>query len=197
MTTAPHGAAPVQPGARAVEDRATRRAIADAREHQRLWPPAEPMELDFADYLDEVRREVALACGTAGSVRLVCTVTEGVVPSETAVRLGLIADELIEDALQHGFPAGHGGQIAVSFSARPDAWVLTVEDSGGGLPPGTAASAGLRIVGALTTLLGGELVVADLVAGTRCVVTLPRGGSSPMHATGHHANDQRFDGIEQ
>ena len=52
--------------------------------------------------------------------------------------------------------------------------MLTVEDSGVGLPPGTATSAGLRFVGALTTLLGGEFVVADLVPGTRCVVTLPR-----------------------
>jgi two-component sensor histidine kinase len=132
------------------------------------------VELDFADYLYEVCRDVALAAGPADSVRLVCTVTDGLLPSATAVRLGLIADELIEDALQHGFPAGRGGRIAVSFSAKPDVWVLTVEDSGVSLPPGTATSAGLRIVGALTTLLGGELAVADLVAGTRCVVTLPR-----------------------
>ena len=59
------------------------------------------------------------------------------------IRLGLIADELIENAVQHGFPAGRGGRIAVCFSATPEAWLLVVEDSGVGLPRGTPTGAGL------------------------------------------------------
>lgn len=49
-----------------------------------------------------------------------------------------------------------------------------VEDSGVGLPQGTPTGAGLRIAMALTTQLGGELVFADVIAGSRCTVTLPR-----------------------
>jgi two-component sensor histidine kinase len=174
MTGAVDEAAPAGHGARAIEDRATRRAIADAREHRGLRASAEPAELDFAGYLDELCREVALATGTAGRVRLGCAVADGLLPAATAVRLGLIADELLANAFRHGFPAGRGGQVAVSFAATPDAWVLTVEDSGVGLPRGTPTGAGLRTAGALTASLGGELVFADVVAGTRCTVTLPR-----------------------
>ena len=54
MTTALHEAASVGHGARAIEDRATRQAIADARECQHLLPLAEPAQLDFADYLGEL-----------------------------------------------------------------------------------------------------------------------------------------------
>ncbi len=110
----------------------------------------------------------------AGGVQLGCAVSDGLLPIATAVRLALIADELIENAFQHGFPAGRGGRIAVCFSATPDAWLLMVEDSGVGLPQGTPTGAGLRIAMALTTQLGGELVFADVIGGSRCTVTLPR-----------------------
>jgi two-component sensor histidine kinase len=174
MITALHEAASIGHGARAIEDRATRRAIADAREGQHLSPLAEPAQLDFAAYLDQLCSDVALASGMADGVQLGCAVSDGLLPSATAVRLGLIADELIENALQHGFPAGRGGRIAVCFSATPEAWLLMVEDSGVGRPPGTPAGAGLRIAMALASQLGGELVFADVIAGSRCSVTLPR-----------------------
>jgi two-component sensor histidine kinase len=174
MTPALHEAASAGYGARAVEDRATRRAIADARGYHRLQPLAEPAELDFADYLHERRSDIALAPSRAGVVRLDYAVTNGILPIATAVQLGLIADELIENALQRGFPGGRGGRIAVSFAAMGETWVLLVEDSGVGRTHGTRANAGLTIAGALATLLGGELAIADVVAGTRCTVTLPR-----------------------
>jgi two-component sensor histidine kinase len=174
MTTALDEAASVGHGARAIEDRATRRAIAEARERQHLSPLVEPAQLDFADYLGEFCSDVALASDMAGGVQLGCAVSDGLLPIATAVGLALIADELIENAFQHGFPAGRGGRIAVCFSATPDAWLLVVEDSGVGLPPGTPAGAGLRIATALTSQLGGELVFADVIAGSRCTVTLPR-----------------------
>jgi two-component sensor histidine kinase len=107
-------------------------------------------------------------------VQLGCAISDGLLPIATAVRLALIADELIENAFQHGFPAGRGGRIAVCFSATPDAWLLMVEDSGVGRPHGTPTGAGLRIATALTTQLGGELVFAAVIAGSRCTVTLPR-----------------------
>ena len=137
-------------------------------------PLAEPPQLDFADYLGELCGDFALTFGVAGRVQLGCAVSDGLLPIATAVRLALIADELIENAFQHGFPAGRSGRIAVCFSATPDAWLLMVEDSGVGLPPGTPTGAGLRIATALTAQLGGELVFADVIAGSRCTVTLPR-----------------------
>ena len=173
MTTAWHEAASAGHGACAIEDRATRRAIADARACQPLSPLAGPAQLDFAAYLETLCSDVVFAF-MAGGVQLGCAVRDGRLPSATTIRLALIADELIENAVQHGFPAGRGGRIAVCFSATPDAWLLVVEDSGVGLPPGTPAGAGLRIAAALTSQLGGELVFADVIAGSRCTVTLPR-----------------------
>jgi two-component sensor histidine kinase len=184
MTTAWHEAASAGHGARAIEDRATRRAIADARECQHLSPLTGPAQLDLAAYLDTLCSDVALAFGEAGRVQLGCAVSDGRLPSATAIRLGLIADELIENAVRHGFPAGRGGRIAVCFSATPDAWLLMVEDSGVGRPQGTPTGAGLKTAMALTSQLGGELVFADVIAGSRCTVTLPRRWSSAVPDAG-------------
>jgi two-component sensor histidine kinase len=184
MTTALDEAASVGHGARAIEDRATRRAIAEARERQHLSPLVEPAQLDFADYLGEFCSDVALASDMAGGVQLGCAVSDGLLPIATAVGLALIADELIENAFQHGFPAGRGGRIAVCFSATPDAWLLMVEDNGVGRPPGTPTGAGLKTAMALTSQLGGELVFAAVIAGSRCTVTLPRRWSSAVPDAG-------------
>ena len=86
MTAAFDEAASAAHRTRAIEDRATRPAVADAREYRRLRPLAEPVEVDFADYLDELCRDVALASGTAGRVRLGCAVTDDLLPIATAVR---------------------------------------------------------------------------------------------------------------
>jgi two-component sensor histidine kinase len=175
-------AASTQRNGRAIEDRATRRAIADARRYQRLQPTRPPEMLDFARYLDGLCRDIMLACGIAGQVRLDCVAKDSLLPQACAVRLGLIAEELIISALRHSLLTGAGGLVAVCFSTTPDNWVLQVEDSGVDQLPGSSPYTSLRIATALTTLLGGEFVLAAMPTGTRCVVTLPRQHSSPIHS---------------
>ena len=89
---------------------------------------------------------------------------------ETAVPLGLIANELIINAFQHAFPLERGGHITVSLARqRPavdgehlDAQItLRVEDDGIGFPAGydigTATTMGIRIVRLLA-----EQITADV-----------------------------------
>jgi two-component sensor histidine kinase len=114
MTTTWQEAASAGHGARAIEDRATRRAIADARERQPLSPLAAPAQLDLAGYLNTLCSDVAFAFGLANGVQLGCAVSDGRLPAATAIRLGLIADELIENASTAFPPVAAAGSRSAS-----------------------------------------------------------------------------------
>jgi two-component system, sensor histidine kinase PdtaS len=52
------------------------------------------------------------------------------VESNEAVSYGLIATELVINAVKHGFPDGREGHIAVDFTAGEQEWRLSVSDDG-------------------------------------------------------------------
>jgi two-component sensor histidine kinase len=92
---------------------------------------------------------------------------------ETAVPLGLVANELISNAYKHAFPDGRRGEVLLQFRLLDERRAeLVVADDGVGLPagfdPGQLRSLGMRLVTSLTEQLGGELSHgANGDAGTR------------------------------
>ncbi len=78
---------------------------------------------------------------------------------DQAIPAGLILNELISNALKHGFPGGHSGSIAVEVGWRGDSVLLQVRDTGVGLPEtfrlSRTKSLGLRIVQILARQLKG------------------------------------------
>ncbi len=101
-----------------------------------------------------------------------------------ASALAIIGHELVANALDHGFPHGRQGRIAVRFGMADDDRVeLSVTDDGIGFsqPADPAAagegepSSGLALVRYLVGGLGGTLTVTALPAGTSLTVTFPAG----------------------
>lgn len=77
-------------------------------------------------------------------------------PARQATSCALVINELLQNALEHGFDArAAGGTIALAFQDHGDAVGLTVHDDGHGLPPNFSLdrvdSLGLRIVQMLVT----------------------------------------------
>jgi two-component sensor histidine kinase len=91
-------------------------------------------------------------------------------------------NELVSNAFKHAFPAGRAGEVVVALESRDDQHVLTVRDTGVGLPPHTdpqsADSLGLRLVGLLAKQLGGMLHLAS------------EGGTTARIAFPTHAHDR-------
>jgi two-component sensor histidine kinase len=105
----------------------------------------------------------------------------GEVPGDLATPLAVVLNELLQNAVEHGFPVGDGGRVdgkvTVGFSRGDEELLVEVSDDGVGLPPGFSLDAsrglGLSIVQALvTTELGGSMEMTR-AAGTRVELRVP------------------------
>jgi PAS domain S-box-containing protein len=100
---------------------------------------------------------------------------EVLVSLETAIPCGLILNELMTNALKHGFADGRQGEIAVLLEIASQTKIrLVVENDGSNLPNAfelqTIRSMGLRLVHALVNQLQGTLDL-DRTTKTRFEVT--------------------------
>lgn len=93
--------------------------------------------------------------------------------SMQAVPIGLIINELVENALKHAFPGDRTGDICVSFEAAGDDLVLKVRDDGVGHASGCSPGGGTRIIASLVQQLGGRLE-RGAHPGVTMIITLPR-----------------------
>jgi len=113
---------------------------------------------------DDIADRVAMMTGevSAPEVRVTPKITGsfGLLPAAVATPLALVLTELLQNALQHGFPhAGREpGVLEVHAVREPERLTVTVADSGVGLPPefdlDSATGLGLQIV---RTLVEGDL----------------------------------------
>lgn len=104
----------------------------------------------------------------------------GELPAEVATPLALVLSELVQNAVEHAFGEGRGGQIVITLERNPASLQLYVTDDGIGVAPTWSlegdANLGLRIAATLVeSELGGTLSVrrADAAGGTICDALLP------------------------
>jgi two-component sensor histidine kinase len=103
-------------------------------------------------------------------------------PAQRATACALVINELVQNAVEHGFTARRGGQIIVNLNEDEGMAVIEVNDDGEGLPPDfdldTSPSLGLRIVQTLVRedLKGTFEITAreNGSVGTRAVVRFPK-----------------------
>jgi len=125
---------------------------------------------------------------SAPEVRVVPKITGsfGLLSAAVATPLAMVLTELLQNALQHGFPATvkDQGLLEVIAARDQERLTVTVADNGVGLPDGfdldSATSLGLQIVRTLVVgELGGRLRIAPRPGGgTEAFVNLPVGYES-------------------
>jgi two-component system, sensor histidine kinase PdtaS len=99
-------------------------------------------------------------------------------PSHKATSVALILNELIQNAIEHGFEERMDGMLSVTLTDDEGQIALVVENDGAPLPPGfdpkQSNSLGLQIVESLAREdLGGRFVL-ESGARTRATVAFPR-----------------------
>jgi two-component sensor histidine kinase len=150
-----------------------------ARLHEQLYYRGDFADLDFAAQFREmaemlVRSHTPQGCILALEVRA----DPVAVDLDTAVTLGLIANELLLNALKHGFDGRPAGKLTVELHAGGDRNQMTVRDDGCGLPAGFDATKnaglGIELVLGMTGQIRGEAKIEnDPAGGTRTTIFFP------------------------
>jgi two-component sensor histidine kinase len=146
---------------RSALEEAGSRVATIAQVHDHLWQGSRIGFVDLADFMNDFCRRLQ---GVAGANVLNCRADPMLLSADHAIPLGLLINELVTNAVKHGYPDGAG---MVEISAREIDGRLHVEvsDRGVGLPEGfdidqPRTSLGFRVITGLVRQLHGHLTVA-------------------------------------
>lgn len=155
--------------------KAAGKIMAVAQVHKHMQFDATVVTTDCAEYLQRLCLDLRemLHKGEAASIRVDAVSLS--LPSEQIVRIGLIVNELVTNAMKQG-----AANINVSLARLDDNYYsLCVADDGHGLPanfaPDEMAGLGMKVITSLVRNLGGKLShgPASGVRGTRFEVSFP------------------------
>jgi two-component sensor histidine kinase len=166
----------VVPEARAALEESMRRVSSIALVHETLSSSVDE-EVDFDVVVDRLLGMLSDVTGSAARVRVRRTGSFGEMPAAAATPLVLVLTELVQNAIEHGFPGTAAGTIDVAADRSPGWLRVRIADSGVGLPadfdPESSERLGLQIVRTLVAAeLGGELELSAAEAGAGTVAAV-------------------------
>lgn len=168
--------AQTDPGAKAAFRSAVGRIHVIANAHDHLLPRDDQSSIDMKEYLTDCCRHLA---DTLRDVRPIAVNVEAdpvYLPSDKAVPVGLMVNELATNAFKYAFPDDRAGTITVRFRNRSARELeLVVEDNGKGCPQGAKEGLGSRIVRLLAQQLKGDVTTESAGPGCRKIIAFPAG----------------------
>lgn len=144
--------------------------------HEKLYQSKDYTRIPFVDYARDLARSVFHASGSSSQrIHLELDIEDVSLPVDKAIPCGLVLNELVTNALKHGFRDGREGTIRIRLHRRHDGQLqLSVSDDGVGLPADIErpTSLGLQLVRTLASQLEGELHI-ETRAGAHFQLTFP------------------------
>ena len=132
--------------------------------HESLYRGQSFAQIDLGQYIRQLAIQVFKAnLSKTAPVELQLDIAPVSATLDQAIPCGLLANELITNALKHGFPCDQSGKVVVQLLALEDSarWRFSVSDSGVGLPADfevrRQGSLGLQLASGLAQQMGGEL----------------------------------------
>ncbi|MBX6354581.1 MAG: histidine kinase N-terminal domain-containing protein [Micromonosporaceae bacterium] len=174
------------PDARAALEESVRRVASIALVHETLSMSSDEV-VEFDGIVDRVATAAAEVAATEAKVVMRREGTFGTLPAEVATPLVMVLNELLLNAVEHGFPADADaagaapatGEVVVRAQRHRKQLHVTVADNGRGLPDGFDSAhserLGLQIVRTLATgELRGSIELRNRAGGgTEAVLVLP------------------------
>lgn len=140
--------------------------------HESLYRSENLGRIDFAVYAQSLAEDILASHGRPSvSVQLISELEPIIMGVDLALPCGLILNELISNALKHGFRDDSEGEIRLTLKkGLEDQCTLCVEDSGVGvssdLDVRTSRSLGLKLVGLLARQVRGSFELLRANPGT-------------------------------
>jgi two-component sensor histidine kinase len=168
-----------EPAARLALEEAVRRVGSIAIVHETLSQSVEE-NVEFDEVADRLGAMVTEVSAVGASARVRRAGSFGRLASEVANALAMVLTEVLQNAVEHGYPSGRQAEITVTARRALGRLHLTIDDDGVGLPEGfdveQSTSLGLSIVRTLVeSELGGQFDLGPGPSGrgTRAVVDVP------------------------
>lgn len=139
------------------------RALADLH---RTLAHCDSDRVDLSDYLGSVVRQISSAFRLGEQVGIELVADRIAVRASKAQTLALMVNEAVANALKHAFPGRRAGTVRLTLVKEASAIRFSVSDDGDGTRTGESEPR-LRIIRALATQLGGELVIPAVEKGSQ------------------------------
>ncbi|MFH1805381.1 MAG: histidine kinase dimerization/phosphoacceptor domain -containing protein [Pseudomonadota bacterium] len=136
-----------------------------AQIHQALYQSEDMSQVDFSHFFEELLQTLSASYNAdIGRITVTTHIKTVRMPIGIAVPCGLIANELVSNALKHAFPGDRCGTIDIAIQdTGQNTIIMAVTDDGIGIPMDldieNCASLGLQLIHLLTDQLGGTLTI--------------------------------------
>lgn len=129
--------------------------------HDSLYQTKQFSQIDLAEYIDGLARNLMLSYSTSERITLDLRLTPVRLNIDQAMPCGLILNEIISNALKHGYPDGRTGTLSIDLGLQEDLVSIRVSDDGIGLREAFAEERdghlGLELIRLLTSQLDGRM----------------------------------------
>lgn len=132
--------------------------------HQTLYQSNDFARVNFSNVLEVLVPSLMESYGVdSGAVEFSINANEVLLPLNLAIPCGLVINELVTNALKHGFPAHRAGKISIELLKQDDQVLLAVSDNGVGVPPDfditKRTTLGLQLVSLLADQINAQLTI--------------------------------------
>ncbi len=169
-----------------IEDEKSRNIFQDSQNrirsmaliHQKLYQSESLAFIDLREYIEDLANHLfSTTVHDPDLIHLNVDMGDISLGMDEAIPCGLIINELISNSLKHAFPDNRGGEIMIRGRVE-DGWiVLTLSDTGVGLPTGldfrNTETLGLQLVTTLVKQLRGRIDINNEQGGTVVSITFP------------------------
>lgn len=138
------------------------RIQAIARIHQQLYSGPSIRDVNMADYIEGMARDLSRTYSAPSVRREIRVEADSMpLPAATAITLGILINELVSNACKYAYERDEPGEVRITFRADgADGYRLRVEDDGVGMgksmtPSGTGL--GSQIIRSMVLFLGARL----------------------------------------
>ncbi len=155
---------------------AANRVAAIGRAHDQLSYGSHQERMDIGQYIEAICKDLD---ESVANCEVITDAVDGIlVPTDRAISIALIVNELITNAAKYAYKDETGGKIWIKVDRHTDeSIVISVRDEGAGLPPDfdmyKAKGLGMRIVTAFAKQVNATLAVHSRAPGTEFVLSMP------------------------
>lgn len=146
--------------------------------HRQLYQSQDLSNFDIGEFAANLTRDVVGSSGRL-DIKLTIRASTLLIDAQNASALGLILNEILTNAIKHGFADGRSGELTLSVQDEDDRGVIRICDNGPGMESvKRTKSIGTSLITRLARQAKAEATWTDNAPGTCVTITFPRNGAA-------------------